>query len=245
MKNVINKLTNYKKELEAINEELTTLPEGYLLKRKKFYWQVINGKEIGITKSPKIIQQLCRKKYLLVRQKQLTHNFSTPLNQLNKLDNRTPSEIIQEFSKAYQGLPKKYFFHPSIEPWLSKVHKMNPYPIESIYHTKNGIQLRSKSELLIANLLEEYEIPYKYDIAFALGEKTIYPDFQIKNLFTGKFIIWEHFGALNQPSYEQQMHSKMEGYTKRGYIPFETLIYTFEFDIDSSRLQSLIENVIL
>jgi hypothetical protein len=94
--------------------------------------------------------------------------------------------------------------------------------------------------------LEENGIPYQYDVALTLDKKTIYPDFTIKNPFNGKLILWEHFGALNQPSYEQRMNDKMRLYMKCGYIPFETLIDTFEFDVGNRcRLLDLIEHIIL
>lgn len=100
---------------------------------------------------------------------------------------------------------------------------------------------------MIANLLEEYNIPYHYEIALQLGTQTKYPDFVIKNPYTGKTIIWEHFGALDQPVYEKNMNDKMQLYQKHGYKAFENLIYTFEFDMmnNQCRLKDLIEQIIL
>lgn len=244
MKSLITSVEKYQNELKEIDEELLALPEGRLAKLGKYYYQATKDKRIGITKNPKLIRKLCRKRYLIVRQKQINTVLS---HAFNKLADVTPIEIISSFSRTYQELPRSYFFHPSVEPWLAEPHQKNPYPIEDgNYYSKNGVAVRSKSEALIANLLEEYEIPYHYDIRLTLGAKTIYPDFIIKNPFNGKTIIWEHYGALNQLEYEQKMTNKMRLYHAQGYIPFETLIYTFEFDVKTPRrLQDLIERIIL
>lgn len=100
--------------------------------------------------------------------------------------------------------------------------------------------------MLIANQLEFYNIPYRYEAAITLGHQTKYPDFIIKKPSNGKLILWEHFGAFHQPNYVQKMNEKMNLYTKYGYIPFETIIYTFELDIRiPHRLQGLIEATLL
>jgi len=238
------KLKNYKKELEAIEEELRKLPDGKLKKRRNFYYHVIEGKEIGITHNTKLIRQLCRKRYLQALKKRLDKNISIISRIVDKLDNTTYEGIINTLPASFQDLPSFHFHHSSIQPWLEKPYKENSHKGRK-YETKRGILVRSKSELMIANLLEDYDIPYRYEDAITLDEQTKYPDFVIKHPFSGKTIIWEHFGALHQPGYEQEMNKKMELYLANGWISFETLIYTFEFDINTRRLKDLIENIIL
>ena len=246
MKNIIIQVNSYKKELEEIDKELSTLPEGGLISRGKFYWHKLKGKEIGITKKPDMIRMLCRKKYLLVREDQLKNNLSFLGSIPEKINLAKPEALISKLPQAYQNLPINYFYHPKVLPWINQPQRKNTYPIsEGSYHSKNGTPLRSKSELIIANLLEEYGLPYHYEAALRFAEKTIYPDFKIKNPYTNKFIIWEHFGALNQPGYEQRMNDKMDTYLTHGYTA-ENLIYTFEFHVKKEqRLKKLIETIIL
>jgi len=246
MKNIMNQLNNYQKELKAITKELETLPDGYLVKRKTIYSHRVGKKEIGITKKPETIRMLCRKKYLLVRKKQLENNISLLSTAHETINLEKPKELIEKLPQAYQNLPMDYFYHPKIREWINQPQRKNPYPTSSEgYHSKNGMPLRSKSERTIANLLEEYGLPYHYDTALNFREKTIYPDFMIKNPHTNKLIIWEHFGALNQPGYEQSMNDKMDLYLAHGYTS-ENLIYTFEFHIKKEqRLKKLIETIIL
>jgi len=244
MKSGVINLNKIRKELEALKIELKTLPEGHLNRRRKFYYHTIRGKSVGITKNKKLIRLLCRKKYILARIKQLENNLSNPVA---NFDDTLPQDLIQSFSKTYQEVPISYFYHPSMDTWLSKNPEPNSYPIKGGFRTSyNKVLVRSKSEQIIASLLEEYGIPYRYDTKLMLGGKSKYPDFIIKNPFTGKEILWEHFDALHQPKYEESMHEKMNLYSQQGYIPNDTIIFTFEIDITTEhRLINLIENVIL
>lgn len=244
---MIIKLNDYKKEIEAIDKEVDTLPIGRLVKKGNYYYHVIKGKEVAITKNTNIISKLCRKRYILARKQQLAHNTSILSDDPSQFDDTSPKELIQSFPSTYQDFPYTYFFHPSIEKWLSISHQKNSYPAEEgHYFSNNDILFRSKFEVFIANQLEEYGLPYFYDIALKLGSKKVYPDFIIKKPFNGKTIIWEHFGALHQSEYEQAMNHKMTFYMNHGYIPLETIIYTFESDIKQrNRLKYLIENIIL
>lgn len=233
-------------ELKNIQKELEQLPSGRLVKKRNFYAHVIDGKEIGITHNHMLIQQLCRRKYLLVRKKQLNHNLTQTMRHVGKIDMATPKEVIKNFAPSYQDHPSYYFYHTSIRDFLTKTYTQNTYPANiQTYSTNGGTTVRSKSELIIANLLEANDIPYCYEIPLKLGIHRKYPDFTIMHPFTGDLLIWEHFGALHQPDYEQKMNEKMSLYLKHGYQPWKNLIYTFEFDLDPKRLQQIVDDILL
>jgi len=246
MKELNTKLKNYKKELGAIKSELQSLPHGRLVRRGTVYTHLTDDKEVGITHNEDLIRRLYRKKYLLSREKQLDRNISIISKSKAKIDHSTADELIDSFSTTYKALPKDYFHHPSIKDWSIQEYRKNTYKQEAcIYESENGVLVRSKSEQTIANLLEKHEILYRYDALINLGNKSMSPDFIIKNPFTGKIIIWEHFGAFHKQDYEAAMNEKMDHYRKHGYIPFETIIYTFEFNLrDKQFLQNLIEDII-
>lgn len=243
MKNLTTLVNNYQNELVKIDQELEKMPTGTLLKRQSTFYHSQDGIDIGITKNPDLIKVLCRKKYLLARKKQIIENLKTPIN---KLDNKTARQLINKFSKAYQGLPQNYFYDPKIATWLSKPYRKNTLKAERIYYTHNKIEVRSKSEVLIANELERYELPYLYEVEFKVDNQWMYPDFIVKNPYNGKLVIWEHFGALHKEDYEKKMNEKMARFRKDGYVLGENLIYTFESDIeDATRIGELIEDIIL
>jgi len=247
MKNEVLKYNNYKMELAMINNELKKLPEGYLIQKGRFYYQVINQKQIGITKNPEKVALLYRKKHLLDRKSQLNKNMSITNRYINKSDGTLQYDAIRSFPKAYQSQPLTHFFHPTTIAWIEAPFAQCTYPFKGRkLFSKGGVRVRSKSEVFIANQLEDYGIPYRYEAALTLDDQTNHPDFTALNPFSAKKIIWEHFGAFNQSGYEDSMNNKMNLYTSHGFVPFDTFIYTFEYEVgDPRRLQELIENVIL
>ena len=244
MKKITIESKEYKKRALDINAELLTLPEGRLVIRGARYSHVVDEKEIGITKDIELIGQLSRKKYLLAHKKLLDENISIISEANSRLANITHEEIIRTLPASYLALPDAYFHHPSVKKHSAKPSREISYKGRK-YETKKGTVVRTRAEYLIATQLEDYDINYHYESAFTVGGKTKYPDFIIINPYTGKLIIWEHFGSLHIPEYEASMNEKMELYLTNGFIPFETIIYTFEFDMNTKRLKSLIENIIL
>ena len=244
---IIKLIEDYKDDLEKAATELLAQPDGSFIKRGKFHYNVINKKQIGITKNKKLKRKLCRKKYLLFRKKELSKNISILEHALSKIHEATDKEAVNSFTGAYREMPDDYFYHPSMEKWLAESSKENLYRKEGLKCTSNkGTKLRSKSEVFIANKLEFYNLFYWYEAKIKVKDETVYPDFAIINPYTGKVILWEHFGALHLDGYAKKMIEKMDKYLKLGYIPFETIIYTFEPDVlDPERLKFLIENIIL
>lgn len=83
-----------------------------------------------------------------------------------------------------------------------------------VYSTSKGDKVRSKSEVIIANLLYENNIEYEYEKElFYEGGKCIRPDFTIK-LANGKEIYWEHLGMIGVESYDKTWSKKLEVYNK-------------------------------
>ena len=88
------------------------------------------------------------------------------------------------------------------------------YPENLRYETERGDVVRSKSEVIIANILYQNRehILYKYERPLEIVEngrkKTIYPDFTIINKNTGKITYWEHAGRMDDPYYANDFVKK-------------------------------------
>ena len=241
MERIKKEFKNYQNKLQTINAELNKLPDGILIVRNNRYYQRVDGKDIGITKNQTLIKQLVRKKYLSKVKKELEKNIKTLSAPMSRITTTKFEDAISDLN-----MPIENFYHSTIADWVAKPYRQNMFkPEDQKYETNGGMKVRSKSELIIANLLEEYKIPYRYEPEMTIKGKKICPDFVIRNPFTAELIVWEHFGALHKEDYEQSMNDKMERYSAQGLVPFETLIYTFEFDLNPKRLRNLIENIIL
>jgi len=246
MENRHLQIHKYHQTLKNIAQELETLPKGRLKIRQKYLSHVIDGKEVGITQNKVLIRQLLRQRFLHELQERINYNLH-PKTLVVNLKNTHPKAVISALPKSYQTLPIHYFYHSTIPEWQSRKVKKNPYkPDQLTYTSKGGTPLRSKSKKIIADLLEENLVPYHYEPAMNLDGKIVYPDFVIKAPFTGKAILWEHFGALHEEHYIEKMNEKMQRYMDHGYTPGENLIVTFEFDVMAgNRLNQILESYIL
>ena len=106
--------------------------------------------------------------------------------------------------------------------------------------TIDGNDVRSKSEVIICNLLYNAGIRYKYEevLEYEPG-KIINPDFTIM-LSNGKKVYWEHVGMLGNEKYDSDWSHKMEIYEK--YYP--GLLYrTYETGALSRDAEMIIEKI--
>ncbi len=88
-----------------------------------------------------------------------------------------------------------------------------------IHRTTRGEAVRSKSEVIIANLLHARGIDYHYEAPLTLGDVTKYPDFTIEDDDTGITYYWEHAGMMHDPSYRRRWAAKQEWYRENGVAP--------------------------
>ena len=97
------------------------------------------------------------------------------------------------------------------------------------FFTDNGERVRSKSEVLIANTLRKYKVPYKYEYPVRLKNgMIIYVDFLALNVHTREQFFWEHLGMMDHPEYAAKAIAKVEGYEETGIYQGKNLILTFE-----------------
>ncbi len=97
------------------------------------------------------------------------------------------------------------------------------------FFTDNGEQVRSKIELIIANTLKKFEVPYRYEYPMKLKKYgPVSPDFLCLNKRTRKELIWEHFGKMDDPDYAVRNIAKIEAYENNGYTLGNNFIATFE-----------------
>ena len=117
-----------------------------------------------------------------------------------------------------------------IERWIKEEYDKKEIS-ETVpeYYSENGVRVRSKSEIIIANKLEKFEIPYRYEfpIYFKSGI-CVHPDFYCLNCRTRKEIVWEHFGMMDNVEYTNNAIHKIDEYEKNGFWQGINFITTFE-----------------
>lgn len=98
-------------------------------------------------------------------------------------------------------------------------------PDAPLLYTANKERVRSKSEIIIADTLFRYNVPYRYEFPLTLRRSntaatgntatsghhtsiTLYPDFLCLNTRTRQEFFWEHFGLMDEPVYSTNAAGK-------------------------------------
>ena len=132
-----------------------------------------------------------------------------------------------------------------IANWKADEYAPMGFSDNTEFYSNDGVRVRSKSELIIANLLEQYGVPYKYEKPIMLeGLGQVRPDFVCLNLRTRKEFIWEHFGMMDNAAYANKNITKLNIYQQNGYYAGKNMIATYESSgapLSSRNLKGIIE----
>lgn len=119
---------------------------------------------------------------------------------------------------------------------------------DNLRHTVKAKKYRSKSEAIIAMLLDELELEFIYEPIIEISGGKYYPDFAIKRPSDGRVIYLEHFGMIKLEKYSMKISYKIELYRKIGITLWDNFIITFDDAdgaIDVSKIKALIEHYCL
>ena len=116
------------------------------------------------------------------------------------------------------------------EKWEKEEYKKNEYkPEEKVYSTKKGDMVRSKSEVMLADMYYELGIPYRYEAELRLDNgRTTYPDFTVLDVANRRIIYHEHMGLLDDEEYRYHNLRKIEEYRKNDIFAGKNLFITHE-----------------
>ena len=123
-----------------------------------------------------------------------------------------------DFSEIKKRLTN-LFETPSIKKVNTK--RGSAYYEERLIHASTrGELMRSKSEVIIANILHSLNISYFYEESFTGKDGVrVLPDFQIIDSDSGEHYIWEHLGMLEKEDYRLNWERKLTWYLNNGFTP--------------------------
>ncbi len=96
------------------------------------------------------------------------------------------------------------------------------------YYTRGELRVRSKSEVIIADILDDMAIPFLYEKPLNLRSTKLHPDFTLLNIKERKEVYWEHFGMMDDLEYRNNAFLKIREYESSGLFQNDSLIWTFE-----------------
>lgn len=224
------------RELEKTEEELEGRirrcgVKGYLVLDRGYYrYQKENGKRILLDPDTDaaLIHSLIEKRYC---EKMLSsvQNERKAWNAYLRIFQKIPYEqVYSSLSKERRKWIQP--FQPAAEKFQKECkisQHLESYPKEII--CSNGMAVRSKSESMIVSKLLEYRLLFDYERGVYLKPVGwVYPDFTILHPRTGKVILYEHFGRMDDPDYRNRTVRKLMLYPENGYRPGVNYIYTME-----------------
>ncbi|MGG7643912.1 AAA family ATPase [Rhodovulum sp. YNF3179] len=130
------------------------------------------------------------------------------VNELKDYSSAENSEIARRLTNLFHA-PK---------PILVKRGDASKLMEASLVHrTTTNDFVRSKSEVIVANILTDLGLEYTYEKRFVGYDGTSrFPDFTVEDDDTGQTILIEHLGMLNHPGYKSAWERKLEWYASNG-----------------------------
>ena len=230
--------------LNLLNLKLKTqknLPQGHLrIEQKKgvrapqFYHFTSPSDTHGVyipATNHELAHRLAQKDYDIKLIKILRQQISVIEKLINISENKI-SILYTKLCPARQKLitPVTLTDHQYADAWQKITWTGHPFADDAPeFFTARGEQVRSKSEVIIADALVRYNIPYRYEFPLELKNGNIYhPDFLCLNVHTRQEFIWEHFGIIDNPNYAENTVKKLKVFSENKIFPGKKLIITME-----------------
>ena len=259
------KVPQLENALKQVDEFLENVPQGSLK------WQNKNGKTYyyhQFMKDNKWVRRYIKKAELslakTLAQKQYYISIRPILERmLDEIERFIKKCPLNELEKIYDNLsverknlvtPIQVSVKEKVKQWENEVYEKNLMYHENLrFETEKGDTVRSKSEVIIANILyrNRKDILYKYERPLEVIEngrqKTIYPDFTILNKHTGEITYWEHAGRMDDPYYANDFVKKMNTYITNDLLPGRDIVVSFESQstpLDIKVVKRLVKQII-
>lgn len=222
-----------KRKQTMMEKKIKQLPEGKLVKKtakgKSYYYAEIEGKLTSLRNDNERIEKYRIRKEAEKWLSDIKENLM----------------LLEKFLSNYVPLPAAVYHADTIQgqKWEFVRGEQNSYKTDSRELIFKGVHYGSKSEMLIAAVLDSYGIEFKYEVTLKHGFRKMFPDFVVKRPKDGKIFFWEHAGVTGKDEYVKDLHAKLDDYHAEGINLWDNLIVTFDKP-DGSLDMDTIEKVI-
>lgn len=136
---------------------------------------------------------------------------------LTEIQGRIKGSIPRTFDLEDQCLfHLGYYQQLAYQPYEEPPHR---------HKTLRGDRVRSKSEVVLANLLTSLGVQYEYEAPLVIGQgdntRTIHPDFTIRQTKDGRPIYVEHLGMMDNFTYRSDWNERLALFGRAGIALIE------------------------
>lgn len=236
--NIVNRVHYLEKLIADRTKNLENAPDGKLRVSSgndypQYFCKLGGEKEKYAGKSQReLVKRLAQKEYD-VRIIEAARSEITSLKiLLKKYDRGTVEDIYDSLAPARRSIVEPFVLSDDefIKSWLEESYEKASFEEgDAEFLTSKGLRVRSKSEIIIAEKYDEYNIPYKYECPLYLeGYGRVRPDFTILKIKYRQVKYHEHLGIMDDPEYAERNIKKIRAYEENGFILGRDLIITFE-----------------
>ena len=227
----------------------------YRRKEGKTYYQrqTPEGRKYLGTGENEIVKRIKKAKYISCELDMINSDISLLTKLLNDyrivshetVDSRLPKVYRLHSLDYYEDLPD------AGKEWMRRKEaekaEYGPWHPEGLIHTvSNGIKVRTKSEMAIAEILLRNGIPFVYELPHVLKNgKIVHTDFTILSTIDYKTeILLEHEGSMADSGYRDKHAWRVENYYLSGYVPNVNIFFTYDGmngSVDGESIQRIVD----
>ena len=241
-------LEELSQKIKQIEEYLKCAPQGYLkvnTRDKQYvYYHMLKEKKDKETQrylrtsdpaDEKLKQSLIQKQYYQRLLPELTKEADSLKLFFDTYHPENKYDVYEQIAESRKRLlvPEYLRSENIVKEWEEQEWQPNTKYTDNLrYETNRGELVRSKSEIIIADMLYYYKdlCAYRYEAPLYLDGRGIlfHPDFTIMKRSTAEIFYWEHFGMMDNDEYANTCIKKINEYIMAGIYPGKQLICTFE-----------------
>lgn len=238
-------------QTEKYLQAIAGFPEGTLTANKNGdyckYYVLKDSKRHYIPQNDyQLIEELAKKKYLLAIVKDAQAEINAIDLYLKHHKNKSFTEQLLQKEDGVTEILQRLIVpqDEKLRQWAEEEYPAyQGFPQQLVHEGPFGKMYRSKTEANIAFLMVKYSIPSRYEWERLINGRPYAIDFTTRHPVTGKFIFWEHFGKMDDPSYCIKIGPKLYDFASAGIIPDKNLILTFEskqYPMNISQLEEIV-----
>ncbi|MBR1674145.1 MAG: hypothetical protein IJ703_04200 [Eubacterium sp.] len=240
-KNLLNDIRFFEEKLQKAKSELERLcmmvPDGARLRAVKHgsvYHYFLRTKDSGT--NGKYIKEKDRDKAVILAQieydEKLVKQLQDAIEKRGSINNYDPFEsTLEQMAPGKSKLIRPHYINDEkyISDWMDQDYiRLDFQEGFPEYYTRQGLRVRSKSEVIIADILDEMSVPFLYEKPLLLNTITVHPDFTLLNIKERSEVYWEHFGMMDDMDYRNNAFYKIRKYEATGLFQYDSVIWTFE-----------------
>ena len=262
IKSELNNLYTVKRIQKKRIKELTSCAGTRLIPCKKGSLTYYYGKDAGNENrvylgndSNKTVQNIKEQRYLSKSLAYIENNIRLLESAMVGFTEYDYDSVNVNLSPVYRNAKTEAAasYKRDVQSWKTQQNRvkeeyllLNPerHPESLRIQRANGELMRSRAEVMIADTLDSYGIPYVYEVPHLCNGIWMKTDFTILSVRDYKTeLLLEHVGLMSDSDYRTTFTNKLHNYMMEGYIPNINLFFSFD-NIDGSLSLVPIQNII-